>query len=72
LTNKPGSERVSRLPFWQLFLTQDYRFWSSKLIRPENHFAIRKALILAGRIDLIHSGCDCLTPAQLPNGVIEA
>ena len=32
----------------------------------ENYFAVREALIQAGRADLIGSGCDCLIPAQPP------
>ena len=33
---------------------------------------MRKALIQAGRQDLIGNGCDCLIPAQPPKQAIEA
>jgi hypothetical protein len=40
--------------------------------KPEKYFAVREALIQAGRVDLIGSGCDCLIPAQPPKEAIEA
>jgi Domain of unknown function (DUF3362) len=40
--------------------------------KPENGFAVREALIEAGRHDRIGSGCDCLIPADPPREAIEA
>jgi radical SAM superfamily enzyme YgiQ (UPF0313 family) len=38
--------------------------------RPENYFEVRKALMAAGRHDLIGLGCDCLIPAQPPTAAL--
>src|SRR5262245_53602455 len=43
-----------------------------QFFKPENWFAVREALIEAGRQDLIGNGCDCLIPAQPPKEAIEA
>lgn len=43
-----------------------------QFFKPENWFAVREALIQAGRQDLIGSGCDCLIPARPPKEAIEA
>ena len=43
-----------------------------QFFKPENYFAVREALIQAGRGDLIGSGCDCLIPAEPPKEAIEA
>jgi uncharacterized radical SAM protein YgiQ len=43
-----------------------------QFFKAENWFAVREALIEAGRQDLIGSGCDCLIPAQPPKEAIEA
>jgi uncharacterized radical SAM protein YgiQ len=43
-----------------------------QFFKPENYFEVRKALIQAGRQDLIGGGCDCLIPAQPPKEAIEA
>ena len=43
-----------------------------QFFKPENYFAVREALIQAGRQDLIGGGCDCLIPAQPPKEAIEA
>ena len=37
-----------------------------QFFKPENYFEVRKALLAAGRSDLIGSGCDCLIPDQPP------
>src|SRR5207245_8705142 len=37
-----------------------------QFFKPENYFEVRKALLEAGRADLIGAGCDCLIPAQPP------
>ena len=39
-----------------------------QFFKPENYFEVRRALEQAGRQDLIGSGCDCLIPAQPPQG----
>jgi uncharacterized radical SAM protein YgiQ len=43
-----------------------------QFFKPENWFAVREALVQAGRQDLIGNGCDCLIPAQPPKEAIEA
>ncbi|WP_337173817.1 YgiQ family radical SAM protein [Paludisphaera sp.] len=40
--------------------------------KPENYFEVRKALLQAGRGDLIGSGCDALIPAQAPKAALQA
>jgi uncharacterized radical SAM protein YgiQ len=43
-----------------------------QFFKPENYFEVRKALLEAGRADLIGGGCDCLIPAQPPKEALEA
>jgi Domain of unknown function (DUF3362) len=43
-----------------------------QFFKPENYFAVREALVEAGRSDLIGNGCDCLIPAQPSKEAIEA
>ena len=43
-----------------------------QFFKPENYFAVREALIQAGRGDLIGSGCDCLIPAEPPKSALAA
>jgi uncharacterized radical SAM protein YgiQ len=43
-----------------------------QFFKPENYFEVRKALMEAGRADLIGSGCDSLIPANPPRQAIEA
>jgi hypothetical protein len=43
-----------------------------QFFKPENYFEVRKALLVAGRQDLIGSGCDCLIPVQPPKEALEA
>ena len=43
-----------------------------QFFKPANYFEVREALLQAGRVDLIGSGCDCLIPAQPPKEAIEA
>jgi uncharacterized radical SAM protein YgiQ len=43
-----------------------------QFFKPENYFEVRKALELAGRQDLIGSGCDALIPAQPPPAALKA
>lgn len=42
-----------------------------QFFKPENYFEVRKALLEAGRSDLIGGGCDCLIPAQPPKEAIQ-
>jgi hypothetical protein len=43
-----------------------------QFFKPENYFEVRKALLEAGRGDLIGKGCDALIPAEPPKEAIEA
>jgi len=43
-----------------------------QFFQPENYFAVRKALIDAGRSDLIGSGCDALIPDKPPKEALDA
>jgi uncharacterized radical SAM protein YgiQ len=43
-----------------------------QFFKPENYFEVRRALVEAGRADLIGAGCDCLIPAQPPKEAIDA
>jgi hypothetical protein len=43
-----------------------------QFFKPANYFAVREALIRAGRPDLIGDGCDALVPAKPPKEAIEA
>jgi uncharacterized radical SAM protein YgiQ len=42
-----------------------------QFFKPENYFEVRRALELAGRRDLIGSGCDCLIPARPPKAALD-
>jgi uncharacterized radical SAM protein YgiQ len=42
-----------------------------QFFKPENYFEVRKALLDAGRQDLIGNGCDCLIPAQPPKEALK-
>jgi hypothetical protein len=42
-----------------------------QFFKPENYFAVRKALEQAGRRDLIGSGCDCLIPDRPPKEALD-
>jgi uncharacterized radical SAM protein YgiQ len=43
-----------------------------QFFKPENYFETRRALLAAGRADLIGDGCDALIPARPPREAIEA
>jgi uncharacterized radical SAM protein YgiQ len=43
-----------------------------QFFKPENYFEVRRALLKAGRPDLIGGGCDCLIPARPPRAAIHA
>ena len=43
-----------------------------QFFKPENYFEVRKALLDAGRGDLIGGGCDALIPAHPPKEALNA
>ncbi|MFQ5462524.1 MAG: YgiQ family radical SAM protein [Phycisphaerae bacterium] len=43
-----------------------------QFFKPENYFAVRRALVQAKRTDLIGDGCDALIPTRPPREAIEA
>ncbi len=43
-----------------------------QFFKPENYFEVRKALLAAGRHDLIGSGCDALISSQPPKAALQA
>jgi hypothetical protein len=43
-----------------------------QFFKPENYFAVRDALLKAGRGELIGSGCDCLIPSKPPREALMA
>ena len=43
-----------------------------QFFKPENYFEVRKALIEAGRADLIGGGCDALIPSVAPREAMQA
>jgi hypothetical protein len=43
-----------------------------QFFKPENWFAVREAMLQAGRQDLIGNGCDCLIPANPPKEALDA
>ncbi|MEM7167512.1 MAG: YgiQ family radical SAM protein [Planctomycetota bacterium] len=43
-----------------------------QFFKPENYFTVRKALLEAGRKDLIGAGCDALIPANPPKEALDA
>jgi uncharacterized radical SAM protein YgiQ len=43
-----------------------------QFFKPENYFEVRKALIEAGRQDLIGGGCDALIPSVAPREALQA
>ncbi len=43
-----------------------------QFFKPENYFTVRKALLAAGRADLIGDGCNSLIPAKAPPEAIAA
>lgn len=43
-----------------------------QFFKPENYFAVRKALLQAGRRDLIGTGCNALIPDKPPAEAVEA
>jgi radical SAM superfamily enzyme YgiQ (UPF0313 family) len=53
---------------------RDRRFQRALLqcFKPENYFAVREALRVTGRADLIGDGCDALIPAHPPRETLEA
>ncbi len=43
-----------------------------QFFKPENYFEVRRALLDAGRGDLIGDGCDALIPSRAPRAALEA
>jgi len=43
-----------------------------QFFKPENYFTVRRALVEAGRADLIGDGCDCLIPVFPLQAAIDA
>jgi hypothetical protein len=43
-----------------------------QFFKPENYFEVRKALMAAGRHDLIGPSCDALIPSQPPRAALQA
>lgn len=43
-----------------------------QFFKPENYFAVREALLKAGRADLIGPGCEALIPSQPPKAALQA
>ena len=43
-----------------------------QFFKPENYFEVRKALLAAGRHDLIGPGCDALISSQPPQAAVQA
>jgi hypothetical protein len=43
-----------------------------QFFKPENYFEVRRALLDAGRGDLIGDGCDALVPSSAPRAALEA
>jgi len=43
-----------------------------QFFKPENYFEVRKALIAAGRTELIGDGCDALIPSKPPPDALKA
>jgi hypothetical protein len=43
-----------------------------QFFKPENYFTVRRALVGAGRADLIGDGCDSLIPSTPPAAAVEA
>jgi hypothetical protein len=43
-----------------------------QFFKPANYFAVREALLKAGRADLIGNGCDALIPATPPKEALKA
>jgi hypothetical protein len=43
-----------------------------QFFKPENYFEVRKALLAAGRHDLIGTGCDALIAGQPPKAALQA
>ena len=69
-----GLDPISLTPVAVARATTDRKMQRALLqfFRPENYFETRKALLAAGRGDLIGDGCDALIPAAPPREVIEA
>jgi uncharacterized radical SAM protein YgiQ len=69
-----GIDPFSKKPVYVARQLRDRRMQRAlmQFFKPENYFAVRKALVQAGRADLIGDGCHCLIPSSPPQAAIDA
>jgi hypothetical protein len=69
-----GLDPMTMKPVYVATLLRDRKVQRAMMqfFKPENYFAVRKALLAAGRRDLIGEGCDCLIPATPPKEALAA
>ncbi len=69
-----GLDPMSMKPVYTARHLRDRKFQRAlmQFFKPENYFLVRKALLDAGRRDLIGEGCHALIPAHPPQEAIEA
>jgi len=67
-----GIDPFTRKPVFVARHLRDRRLQRAlmQFFKPENYFEVRKALLQAGRSDLIGGGCDALIPANPPREAI--
>jgi uncharacterized radical SAM protein YgiQ len=69
-----GIDPFSKKPVYVARQLRDRRMQRAlmQFFKPENYFLARKALLTAGRRDLIGDGCDCLIPGRPPKEALDA
>ena len=69
-----GLDPMSMKPVFVAKHLRDRKFQRAlmQFFKPENYFLVRKALLNAGRSDLIGDGCDALIPSNPPKAAIDA
>ncbi len=69
-----GLDPMSMKPVFVAKHLRDRKFQRAlmQFFKPENYFLVRKALLNAGRSDLIGDGCDALIPSHPPKAAIDA
>src|SRR5947209_6644716 len=69
-----GVDPFSKQPVYVAKHLRDSKLQRALLqfFKPENYFEVRKALLDAGRGDLIGGGCDALIPAHPPKEALHA
>ncbi len=69
-----GLDPIAMKEVWVARAARDRKVQRALLqfFKPENWFEVRKALLEAGRGDLIGNGCDCLIPEHPPREALEA